>query len=180
MAIDTLKVAKRLREAGFTEPQAEAVTAAVQEATQGAELATKADLAELRTELKAEIVDLRTELKGRDRRSARRAAPIRAATGGQNRSGQGRYSQPRLRPDPRYARRQHHRHRRSDIRGSKADRALKAAPDRGLVAEEQPAAPAVPPARRRARPTPNGACRTCCFSPERIRCNSIVRAVQIR
>ena len=63
MAIDTLKVAKRLREAGFTEPQAEAVTAAVQEATQGAELATKADLAELRTELKAEIVDLRTELK---------------------------------------------------------------------------------------------------------------------
>jgi hypothetical protein len=63
MAIDTQKVAKRLREAGFTEPQAEAVTAAMREATQGAELATKADLAELRTELKAEIVDLRTELK---------------------------------------------------------------------------------------------------------------------
>ena len=63
MPIDTLKVAKRLREAGFTEPQAEAVTAAVQEATQGAELATKADLAELRTEFKAEIVALRTELK---------------------------------------------------------------------------------------------------------------------
>ena len=63
MAIDTPKVAKRLREAGFTEPQAEAVTAAVQEATQGAELATKADLAELRTEFKAEIVALRTELK---------------------------------------------------------------------------------------------------------------------
>src|SRR6516225_2586837 len=63
MAIDTLKVAKRLREAGFTEPQAEAVTAAVQEATQGAELATKADLAELRTEFKAEIVDLLGELR---------------------------------------------------------------------------------------------------------------------
>ena len=63
MAIDTLKVAKRLREAGFTEPQAEAVTAAVQEATQGAELATKADLAELRTELKAEIADLLGELR---------------------------------------------------------------------------------------------------------------------
>ena len=55
MAIDTLKVAKRLREAGFTEPQAEAVVAAVQEGTEGAELATKADIAELRTELKAEI-----------------------------------------------------------------------------------------------------------------------------
>lgn len=33
MAIDTLKAAKRLREAGFTEPQAEAVIAAVQEGT---------------------------------------------------------------------------------------------------------------------------------------------------
>jgi len=63
MAIDTLKVAKRLREAGFTEPQAEAVTAAVQEGTEGADLATKADIAELRTELKAEIADLRSELR---------------------------------------------------------------------------------------------------------------------
>ena len=44
MAIDTLKVAKRLREAGFTEPQAEAVTAAVQEATEEAEFATKPDI----------------------------------------------------------------------------------------------------------------------------------------
>ena len=70
MAIDTLKVAKRLREAGFTEPQAEAVIAAVQEATGGAELATKAhiadvraDIADLRTELKAELADLRSELR---------------------------------------------------------------------------------------------------------------------
>jgi uncharacterized protein YlxW (UPF0749 family) len=63
VAIDTLKVAKRLREAGFTEPQAEAVVAAVQEATGGADLATEADIAELRTELKADIAELRTELK---------------------------------------------------------------------------------------------------------------------
>jgi hypothetical protein len=41
MAIDTLKVAKRLREAGFPEPQAEAVIAAVQEGTEAADLATK-------------------------------------------------------------------------------------------------------------------------------------------
>jgi hypothetical protein len=41
MAIDTLKVTKRLREAGFTEPQAEAVIAAVQEGTEAADLATK-------------------------------------------------------------------------------------------------------------------------------------------
>jgi DNA-binding transcriptional MerR regulator len=70
MAIDTLKVAKRLREAGFTEPQAEAVIAAVQEATEGADLATKIDIGNLRTELaafrselKAEIADLRSELR---------------------------------------------------------------------------------------------------------------------
>jgi hypothetical protein len=65
MAIDTLRVAKRLREAGFTEPQAEAVTAAVQEATQGAELATKVDLAEVKTEIaevKAEVAEIKTDL----------------------------------------------------------------------------------------------------------------------
>jgi uncharacterized protein YicC (UPF0701 family) len=62
MAIDTLKVAKRLREAGFTEPQAEAVIAAVQEGTEGTDLATKADFAELRTKLTTEIAELRTEL----------------------------------------------------------------------------------------------------------------------
>jgi hypothetical protein len=62
VAIDTLKVAKRPREAGFTEPQAEAVVAAVQEATGGADLATKADIAELRTELRADIAELKAEI----------------------------------------------------------------------------------------------------------------------
>jgi hypothetical protein len=62
MAIDTLKVAKRLREAGFTEPQAEAVVAAMQEAAQGADLATKGDLAGLGAELRAEIADVRAEI----------------------------------------------------------------------------------------------------------------------
>ena len=68
MAIDTLKVAKRLREAGFTEPQAEAVVAAVQEGTEGADLATKTDIAEV----KAEIAALRAEL-----RAAIREAELR-------------------------------------------------------------------------------------------------------
>ena len=70
MAIDTLKVAKRLREAGFTEPQAEAVIAAVQEGTEGADFATKPDIAAVRTEIaalraefKADIGALRAELK---------------------------------------------------------------------------------------------------------------------
>jgi hypothetical protein len=61
MAIDTLKVAKRLREAGFTEPQAEAVVTAVQEGTGGADLATKTDIAELRTEIRE--AELRLESK---------------------------------------------------------------------------------------------------------------------
>jgi hypothetical protein len=65
MAIDTLKVAKRLREVGFTEPQAEAVVAAVREGAEGADLATRVDIAELRAELKADIreAELRLEAK---------------------------------------------------------------------------------------------------------------------
>ena len=66
-ALDTLKIARRLQEAGFNEPQAEAVLAAVQEASAVADLATRADLkaefAALRTELKAEIAELRSELR---------------------------------------------------------------------------------------------------------------------
>jgi DNA-binding transcriptional MerR regulator len=78
MTIDTLKVAKRLREAGFTESQAEAVTAAVQEGTEGADLATKADIAELRTELKAEIADLRSELRQAELRLEAKIEAIKA------------------------------------------------------------------------------------------------------
>jgi DNA-binding transcriptional MerR regulator len=70
MTIDTLKVAKRLREAGFSEPQAEAVISAVQEGTASADLATKADITALRSELreaelatKADIAALRSETK---------------------------------------------------------------------------------------------------------------------
>jgi len=64
MMIDTLKVAKRLREAGFTEPQAEAVVATVQEAAEGAGFATKGDLGEARSELKADIAELKAEIAG--------------------------------------------------------------------------------------------------------------------
>ena len=55
MAIDTLKVARRLREAGFSEPQAEALVAAVQEGSEGADLATKGDLALLNAQIRTEI-----------------------------------------------------------------------------------------------------------------------------
>jgi phage host-nuclease inhibitor protein Gam len=63
MAIDTLGMAKRLHEAGFTDPQAEAVVAAVQEGTIGTDLASKGDLDAVRTALKAEIAALRAELR---------------------------------------------------------------------------------------------------------------------
>ncbi len=62
MAIDTLKVARRLRDAGFSETQAEAVVAAVQEGTEGAELATKSDLAVLKADLGVLHAEIRTEI----------------------------------------------------------------------------------------------------------------------
>jgi uncharacterized coiled-coil DUF342 family protein len=62
MAIDTLKLAWRLREAGFNETQAEAVADAVREGAEGADLVTKSDLALRTTELRAEIAEVRAEI----------------------------------------------------------------------------------------------------------------------
>jgi hypothetical protein len=62
MSIDTLKVARRLREAGSTEPQAEAVVDAVREGDERSEAATKQDLALLGSEPRAEIAALRAEM----------------------------------------------------------------------------------------------------------------------
>ena len=63
MTVDTLKFAKRLLGAGFSNPQAEALVATVQEAAEDAEVATKADLSDMRAELKAEIAAVRSELR---------------------------------------------------------------------------------------------------------------------
>ena len=68
MAIDTLKVARRLREAGFSEPQAEAVVTAVQEGAEGADLATKGDLTIQGNELRAEFALLRSEMREMEQR----------------------------------------------------------------------------------------------------------------
>ena len=65
MTIDTLKVARRLREAGFSEPQAEAVVAAVQEGAEGADLASKSDIAALKGDIavvKEDIAVLKRDL----------------------------------------------------------------------------------------------------------------------
>lgn len=68
MAIDTLKVARRLREAGFDEAQADAVVAAVQEGAERGDFATKADLALQAAELRAEIAAVRSEMREMEQR----------------------------------------------------------------------------------------------------------------
>ena len=64
VAFDTYKMIKRLRDAGFTDAQAEAVSGAVQEGSTVdlSILATKVDLAETRAELKADILRLETKI----------------------------------------------------------------------------------------------------------------------
>lgn len=61
VALDTLRISKRLREAGFSEPQAEAVTGVLHDAQEVAlgDLATKSDLRDIRSEMR----ELRSEVK---------------------------------------------------------------------------------------------------------------------
>jgi hypothetical protein len=63
-SIDTLEIAKRLRGAGFDDIKAEAITGALREVHDAdlSSLATKEDIATLRTELRAEIAAVRSEL----------------------------------------------------------------------------------------------------------------------
>jgi DNA-binding transcriptional MerR regulator len=65
-ALDTLRIAKRLRDAGFSEAQAESVTDAVREAADSQDLVTKAQLdaalGSLKAELKAEIAEVKSEI----------------------------------------------------------------------------------------------------------------------
>ncbi|MGQ0591991.1 MAG: hypothetical protein ACT4QB_04875 [Gammaproteobacteria bacterium] len=61
IAFDTLKFAKRLKEAGFTEQQAEALAAAEAEFIEQ-NLATKRDIADLKRELEVKIEQIRSDL----------------------------------------------------------------------------------------------------------------------
>ena len=63
-SIDTHETVKSLTAAGFTDTQAEALTAVVKRAVDIdlSNITTKADLADLRRELSIEIADLRREL----------------------------------------------------------------------------------------------------------------------
>jgi hypothetical protein len=65
-AFDTLVQTKRLREAGFEEKQAEALTAMVRDAVKPldtSDLATKSDLAALKADLKSDLGTLKADLK---------------------------------------------------------------------------------------------------------------------
>ncbi len=63
LMIDTLGYAEALEQSGFTSEQAKGAAKALNN-TVGEELATKADLFKLVTELRAEITELRAEMKG--------------------------------------------------------------------------------------------------------------------
>ncbi|MEO5374168.1 MAG: CCDC90 family protein [Alphaproteobacteria bacterium] len=65
LAIDTFRIIKRLKEAGFTEPQAETVTDVLREAREAdlQGLATKADLREMELRGKADLREM--ELRGK-------------------------------------------------------------------------------------------------------------------
>jgi hypothetical protein len=54
---DTLKFARKLEASGMAGAMAAGTAEALAEAMSGAELATKADIADLRTELKGDIAD---------------------------------------------------------------------------------------------------------------------------
>ena len=61
LAFDTHKAVTALKQAGFAEPQAEAVVNTMGEAL-GGTVATKGDIAELRTELKGDIAATKADL----------------------------------------------------------------------------------------------------------------------
>jgi hypothetical protein len=62
--MDTYKIVKRLREAGFTDVQAETVTDVLRGGRDAdlSQVATKADLTSLKSELKAELAEVKADL----------------------------------------------------------------------------------------------------------------------
>ena len=63
VTFDTLKFVKTLREAGISEPQAEAFSTAVRESHEAADLATKADLREYESAIRSDLEKLETSLR---------------------------------------------------------------------------------------------------------------------
>jgi DNA-binding transcriptional MerR regulator len=61
-AIDTLKIARRLRDAGFHEAQVDAFVATFQEAAETSDVVSKGDLRDVETSLRQAVEDLRAEV----------------------------------------------------------------------------------------------------------------------
>lgn len=80
--LDTLAIAKRLKSAGFSEEQAEAVTGVLHDARDGdlSRLATREDLARLEATTKAEFERLGTEFERFEAATTGRFAAAEAAT----------------------------------------------------------------------------------------------------
>ncbi|MCC2663832.1 MAG: hypothetical protein K0R41_1678 [Geminicoccaceae bacterium] len=64
VTLDTHRIVKRLKDAGFTDAQAETVTDIIAEtrATDLADVATRADISALRTEIKSDLSALETRI----------------------------------------------------------------------------------------------------------------------
>ena len=64
LTMDTHRIVKRLKDAGFTDSQAETVTDIIAEtrASDLTDVATKADITSLRTEIKADLSALETRI----------------------------------------------------------------------------------------------------------------------
>ncbi len=62
ITFDTLKFANRLKEAGIKEKEAEAIVGIVQEAQDGAELATKRDLQQVKSELEIKMSEIEVKM----------------------------------------------------------------------------------------------------------------------
>lgn len=63
VAFDTLKFAKRLKESGFNENQAEALAEAIKDASGEGELATKRDLKDVENCLRRDLSEVQNSLK---------------------------------------------------------------------------------------------------------------------
>jgi hypothetical protein len=61
--VDTHELVKELKASGFSDARAEAVTRAVRQSQDFSDLATKSDLALMRSELHAELGEVRSELR---------------------------------------------------------------------------------------------------------------------
>ncbi len=62
LTFDTLQFVQRLRKAGIKEDEAEAIAEAVRDVQNSADLATKQDLALIKSELEVKIAETKTDL----------------------------------------------------------------------------------------------------------------------